>query len=124
MVTFKKHADILSTKNEAYKRLFVLALFDAFFIDIFSLGLKVTAITYVILVGIGQSLQYVVMFVIVLYFFNEFFKIVAIYLLSARKDVVKYVLLIPFTVLIYRPLCLFIQLYAYFAAVVKIEVKW
>jgi cellulose synthase/poly-beta-1,6-N-acetylglucosamine synthase-like glycosyltransferase len=124
IVTLIKHVGADSAKNDAWKRLFVLAWFDMLFIDVFSIGLKVTAITYIVLNGIGQSPQYVITFIIVLLFLNEFFKIGITYLFSARKDVVKYAPLIPFTVLIYRPLCFFARLYAYFAVVVKAEVKW
>ena len=106
IVTLIKHVDAFSAKNEVWKKLFILTWFDMFFIDVFSLGLKVNAIMYILLNGIGQSPQYVIAFIIVLYFFNEFIKIGATYLFSPRKNVVRYVRLIPFTVIIYRPLFL------------------
>jgi cellulose synthase/poly-beta-1,6-N-acetylglucosamine synthase-like glycosyltransferase len=125
MVTLIKHRDVISSRNFAFKKIFIFALFDMLALDIFLLWFRLAVITHIVFKGFDQGLQYTFTLVIILYFITEIMAFVASSILSSRPNVLRNLYLTPFMVFIYNPLCIFVHLYSYIVVLVKKEkIEW
>jgi cellulose synthase/poly-beta-1,6-N-acetylglucosamine synthase-like glycosyltransferase len=124
MATLLKHKDVLTSKNVVYKNLFVLAVFDMLFMDIILIALRFASLIWIVFFGFTENLVYAFILLMIVYLFNELLAFLASALFSPNKDDLKYVYLLPFIFLVYRPAYAFVRIYAIVSAFIKKDIKW
>ena len=120
--TLLKHKDAV-TGSSVYPALFILGIIDMMFMDIVLLFVRVLSLIYIFLV-FQESLLYPFIFIIMIYFINEFIVIITAALFSSNKRDLRYVYVAPIMILLYRPLYAFVRFYAYSISVFKKDIKW
>lgn len=124
MATLLKHKDVMTSKNVVYKNLFVLAVFDMLFMDIILIALRFASLIWIVFFGFTANLVYAFILLMIVYLFNELLAFLASALFSPNKQDLKYVYLLPFIFLIYRPTYAFVRIYAIVSAFIKKDIKW
>jgi cellulose synthase/poly-beta-1,6-N-acetylglucosamine synthase-like glycosyltransferase len=124
MATLMKHKDILTSKNVAYKSLFILSVFDMLIMDIVLIVLRFASLLWIVFFGFTENLVYAFLLLIMVYLFNESIAFLASALFSPNKRDLKYVYLLPFIFVVYRPLYALVRMYAIVSAFVKKDIKW
>lgn len=124
MATLLKHKDVMISKNVVYRNLFVLAVFDMLFMDIILIALRFASLIWIIFFGFTENLVYAFILLMIVYLFNELLAFLASAIFSPNKDDLKYVYLLPFIFLVYRPAYAFVRIYAIVSAFIKKDIKW
>jgi cellulose synthase/poly-beta-1,6-N-acetylglucosamine synthase-like glycosyltransferase len=124
MATLLKHKDVMTSKNVVYRNLFVLAVFDMLFMDIILIALRFASLIWIVFFGFTENLVYAFILLMIVYLFNELLAFLASALFSPNKDDLKYVYLLPFIFLVYRPAYALVRIYAIVSAFIKKDIKW
>lgn len=124
MATLLKHKDVMTSKNVAYRNLFVLAVFDMLFMDIILIALRFASLIWIVFFGFTENLVYAFILLMIVYLFNELLAFLASALFSPNKADLKYVYLLPFIFLVYRPAYALVRIYAIVSAFIKKDIKW
>jgi cellulose synthase/poly-beta-1,6-N-acetylglucosamine synthase-like glycosyltransferase len=123
--TLMKHRDVITSRNIAYKNVFILSVLDMLFMDIFLLAARMISLCWVVsLYGFTNSLLYVFFLIFIIYFVNELLAICAAGISSPNRSDLKYAYLVPFIIFVYRPIYGFVRAYAYVTAFLKKQIKW
>jgi len=123
IVTLLKHRDIVTTRNVKYPLLFVWGVYDMMFMDVVLLFARTASIIW-ILFNFTQSIPYVFTLVFLIYLVSEFIAIISAGIFSPIKSDLKYIYLLPFMLLIYRPVYSYIRLYAFIKALMRKDIQW
>ncbi|HKR74491.1 MAG TPA: glycosyltransferase [Candidatus Nitrosocosmicus sp.] len=124
MITLLKHRDIISERNVTYKTSFILAIFDMIFIDVILLVMRTASLIWILFFGFTENLVYAFILLMFIYLINELVAFLASAIFSPHRDDLRYVYLLPFIFLVYRPAYAFIRMYAVVTAFIKKEIKW
>jgi len=120
--TLVKHRNIVTTRT-TYKPLLILGVFDMLFMDIILLFARIFSMVW-LAINFSQDIAYIIILISLIYFMSEIIVIVTAALFSPRKSDLKYVYLMPFIVLIYRPLYGMVRMYSYVQWLFRKEVPW
>jgi len=123
IVTLLKHRDIVTTRNVKYPLLFVWGVYDMMFIDVILLFARTISIIW-ILFDFTQFIPYVFTLVFLIYLVSEFIAIVTAGIFSPIKSDFKYIYLLPFMLIVYRPVYSYIRLYAFIKVLMGKGVEW
>ena len=93
------------------------------FIDVVLLFARTASIIW-ILFNFTQSIPYVFTLVFLIYLVSEFIAIISAGIFSPIKSDLKYIYLLPFMLLIYRPIYSYIRLYAFIKALMRKDIQW
>ena len=124
IATLLKHKDIMTSKNVVYKNLFILAVIDMLFMDIILILLRLAFLIWIIFFGFTENTVYAFLLLMIVYLINESIAFIASAFFSPNRSDLKYVYLLPFIFLIYRPAYAFVRVYAIVSAFVKRDIKW
>ncbi len=124
IITLLKHRDIITSRNVVYKKSFIIAILDMIFMDVALLIMRFVSLIWIVFFGFTESLVYVTIMLAIMYLINESIVILISAALSPRKEDLKYVYLLPFIFLVYRPAYALIRMYAIVTALVKTDIKW
>jgi len=124
MATLLKHKDIITSKNVVYKNLFILAVFDMLFMDIILIILRFASLIWIVFFGFTENLVYAFVLLMIVYLINESIAFLASAIFSPNREDLKYVYLLPFIFLVYRPAYAMVRLYAVISAFIKKDIKW
>ena len=124
MATLLKHKDVITSKNVAYRKLFILAVFDMVFMDMVLIVLRAASLVWMAFFGFTETMAYAFALVMLIYTINESIAFLAAGLCSPKKGDLKYVYLLPFIFLVYRPAYAAVRLYAIVSAFIKKDIKW
>jgi poly-beta-1,6-N-acetyl-D-glucosamine synthase len=123
--TLMKHRDVITSRNVAYKNVFILSVLDMLFMDIFLLAARMISLGWVVsFYGFTNSLLDVFFLIFMIYFVNELLAICAAGISSPNRSDLKYAYLVPFIIFVYRPIYGFVRAYAYVTAFLKKQIKW
>ena len=120
--TLVKHRNIVTTRT-TYKPLLILGVFDMLFMDIILLFARIFSMVW-LAINFSQDIAYIIILISLIYFISEIIVIVTAALFSPNKSDLKYVYLMPFIVLIYRPLYGMVRMYSYVQWLFRKEVPW
>jgi cellulose synthase/poly-beta-1,6-N-acetylglucosamine synthase-like glycosyltransferase len=123
IVTLLKHRDIVTTRNVKYRALFVWGVYDMMFMDVVLLFARTASLIW-ILFNFTQSIEYVFALVFLIYLVSEFIAILSAGLFSPVKSDLKYIYLLPFMLIVYRPIYSYIRLYAFIKALMGKKIQW
>jgi cellulose synthase/poly-beta-1,6-N-acetylglucosamine synthase-like glycosyltransferase len=123
IVTLLKHRDIVTTRNVKYSVLFVWGVYDMMFMDVVLLFARTISIIW-ILFNFTESIPYVFTLVFLIYLVSEFISIITAGIFSPIKSDLRYIYLLPFMLLVYRPLYSYVRLYAFIKALMGKDVQW
>jgi cellulose synthase/poly-beta-1,6-N-acetylglucosamine synthase-like glycosyltransferase len=123
IVTLLKHRDIVTSRNVIYPVLFVWGVYDMMFMDVVLLFARTGSIIW-ILFNFTQSIPYVFTLVFLIYLVSEFIAILSAGIFSSIKSDLKYIYLLPFILVIYRPIYSYIRLHAFIKALMGKGVEW
>ncbi len=124
IATLLKHKDIMTSKNVVYRNLFILAVIDMLFMDIILILLRLAFLIWIIFFGFTENTVFAFLLLMIVYLINESIAFLASAIFSPNKADLKYVYLLPFIFLIYRPVYAFVRVYAIVSAFVKRDIKW
>jgi cellulose synthase/poly-beta-1,6-N-acetylglucosamine synthase-like glycosyltransferase len=122
IATLVKHRNIVSSRT-TYKPLLILGVFDMLFMDVILLFARIFSMVW-LAINFSQNIAYIVILITLVYFVSEIIVIVTAALFSPRKSDLRYVYLMPFIVLIYRPLYGLIRMFSYVQWLFRKEVPW
>jgi len=124
IATLLKHKDIMTAKNVVYKNLFVLAVFDMLFMDFMLIILRFASLIWIIFFGFTENLVYAFILLSIVYLINESVAFLASAIFSPNKNDLKYLYLLPFIFVVYRPVYSLVRIYAIVTALIKRNIKW
>jgi poly-beta-1,6-N-acetyl-D-glucosamine synthase len=124
IITLLKHRDIITTRNVAYKKSFIIAILDMIFMDVVLLIMRFASLIWIAFFGFTENLLNAAILLAILYLINELIVILISAVLSPNKEDLRYVYLLPFIFLVYRPAYALIRMYAIVTALVKTDIKW
>src|SRR6476620_12556214 len=101
IATLVKHRNIVTSRT-TYKPLLILGVFDMLFMDVILLFARIFSMVW-LAINFSQNIAYILILITLVYFMSEIIVIVTAALFSPRKSDLRYVYLMPFIVLIYRP---------------------
>jgi cellulose synthase/poly-beta-1,6-N-acetylglucosamine synthase-like glycosyltransferase len=119
--TLWKHRNVFGRKGFDYKS--VVSIYDMLFSDVILLALRILWFVSLLFI-FPNSILYVLFLSLLMYMLLELFSTGLTVLISRDKSNFKYLLLVPFMVLFYRPWYSFVRLRAYFDWVFKKKTNW
>ena len=122
IATLVKHRNIVTSRT-TYKPLLILGVFDMLFMDVILLFARIFSMVW-LAINFSQNIAYIIILITLVYFVSEIIVIVTAALFSPRKSDIRYVYLMPFIVLIYRPLYGLIRMFSYVQWLFRKEVPW
>jgi len=122
IATLVKHRNVVTSRT-TYKPLLILGVFDMLFMDVILLFARMFSMVW-LTINFSQNLAYVLILITLVYFVSEIIVIVTAALFSPRKSDLRYTYLMPFIVLIYRPLYGVIRMFSYVLWFFRKEIPW
>lgn len=117
----RKHGDTFRKYN--YPIHLVFAMYDMVLMD---MQLLVTRIIWLFFLGyfFSDTLLFIILLMLLVYFINEIASFVYAGLLSPRKSDLKMIYLVPVMILFYRPFYGFVRLYGYIIGLLNKQKEW
>jgi cellulose synthase/poly-beta-1,6-N-acetylglucosamine synthase-like glycosyltransferase len=124
IITLRKHKDIISSRNVVYKTSFIIGILDMIFMDVVLLIMRFISLIWIVFFGFTENLIYASVLLAIFYLLNELMVILISAICSPHKDDLRYVYLLPFVFLVYRPVYAVIRMYAIITAFLGKDIKW
>jgi hypothetical protein len=86
--------------------------------------MRFASLIWIAFFGFTENLLNAAILLAIMYLINELIVILISAIISPNKEDLKYVYLLPFIFLVYRPAYALIRMYAIVTALVKTDIKW